>query len=640
MPPAEIVSRVVDVGRHMSLRLSLQRVQSRGVRSVRYRGASFELPSLNGHLSATPVAAKERVIEAADKWLEHQASFFSLSGAPLGEAINWHCDYSSGVTGPLKYSGLINYRDVKIAGDVKYIWELNRLQHLILLALAIAWTGNPAYGKEIERQTVSWRSQNPFMMGLNWKSPLEAGMRLISWAYVLFLTSGSERRDDIYPSTMREVIYQHQYFIRKFYSKHSSANNHLIGEMAGLYVGSVFWPRYRESAEWRAFARRKLIEEMFRQVEDDGVGKERATEYQAFIIEFFLLTAALGNLIGDSFPQEYWTRLGRMIRFLSALRNRAGDLPMFGDGDSAQAVWLPEGTAERVHGLVQVGQCHEANTPGSDLRSKLLLWGQAPQKIPIGSVTPSTNSLEVFPDGGYCLLAGERGGEDEIMAAFDTGQLGLPPLNAHGHADALSFWLSYGGKEFLVDPGTYCYHRSAIWRSYFRGTGAHNTIRIDGEDQSVPGGTFLWREPAQCRIEHCEDTDDFVDVSASHDGYHRLSDPVTHRRSLRLFKKSRKLLVNDRLECGGPHKLELLFHFGEQCQVRQVGDNCFEASNCNKRIGILLDPRLKPELYRGSENPIFGWVSRTFGVKQPAFSLVARAGIIGSTQFLTEISAI
>jgi Heparinase II/III-like protein/Heparinase II/III N-terminus len=640
MSPAEMVSRFADVGRHVALSLSLERIQNRARKSPRYRTEPFALRSLNGQLDATPPQVKKHVIDFADQWLKHRANFFALRGTPLGEPINWHCDYSSGVTAPIKYSGLVNYRNVTVAGDVKYIWELNRLQHLVTLALAMAWTGNDAYGKEIERQTLSWQSQNPFMMGLNWKSPLEAGMRLISWAYVLFLTSGSHQAEGIYPNWMREIIYLHQYFIKKFYSKNSSANNHLIGEMVGLYVGAVFWPWYRESAGWRAFARRKLIEEMFRQVEADGVGKERATEYQAFIIELFLIAGSLGQLIREPFPQKYWDRLNQMLGFLSALCNRAGDLPIFGDGDSAQAIWLPETTPERVRDLIRLSESHEANALNSDLRSQLLLWGQAPHEIPIGPVGQSRDNLEVFPDGGYCVLASDRGGENEILAVVDGGPLGLPPLNAHGHADALSFWLSYGGREFLIDPGTYCYQSSSLWRSYFRGTGAHNTIRIDGENQSIPGGTFLWREAAQCRIEQVEHTDEFVDVRGSHDGYRRLPDPVVHARSLRLFKKSRVLLITDRVECQGTHDIEFFFHFSEKCQVRQAGANSFEVASSNKRLAILIDSRFKPELYRGSEDPIFGWISRTFGVKTPCFTLVARAGITGSTEFRTEITAL
>ena len=437
-----------------------------------------------------------------------------------------------------------------MAGDVKYIWELNRLQHLVLLALAAVWTGNAAYRKEIEEQTVSWCAQNPFMRGLNWKSPLEAGIRLISWAHVSFLSRAPHRLEEVFHRRLKETVYQHQYFIRRFYSKHSSANNHLIGEMAGLYVGSVFWPWYRESRTWQSFAKQKLIEEIIRQVEADGVGAERATEYQLFILEFFLLTGALGHAIGDPFPPEYWERLGRMLTFLSAMTDREGNQPMFGDGDSGQVVRLPELTQERVRSLIQICQSRRRFTPeamGADVRSLLLLWGQTPEELPLPTIPATEQPLHMFQQGGYHVLSTDRGSGDELVIVFDAGPLGFPPLFAHGHADALSFWLSYGGREFLIDPGTFCYYANDVWRTYFRGTAAHNTIRIDGMDQSVAGGRFLWRYAAHCQIERVEDNEEFVAIEGCHDGYRRLTDPVIHWRGMHLQKKLRTLVITDRL---------------------------------------------------------------------------------------------
>jgi Heparinase II/III-like protein/Heparinase II/III N-terminus len=639
MGPAEVISRLADVGRHLALRASLKGIQERPARRVTGLDWSRRLPEIKTQLDRISTRERDLVIGAANQWLDHRATFFSLKDIPLGDPIDWHRDYSSDRVGPVRYSGLINARDKDRVGDIKYIWELNRLQHLILLALAGRWTGNANYWEEIAKQIISWNESNPFMMGLNWKSPLEAGIRLITWAYVLFVAGDAGQERERLHKVLQHTIYQHQYFIRKFYSKNSSANNHLIGEMAGLYVGSVFWPSYQESAAWRAFARRKLIQELFRQVEADGVGKERATEYQVFIIEFFLLAGALGHLIGDPFPQEYWVRLERMVGFLTAISNRSGDLPMFGDGDSGQAVWLPEKTQERVRHLIRLSPVQQVSAV-SGLKPVLLLWGQSLQEIPICPVPLPRQNLEAFRDAGYYVLAVNRGGENEMMVVFDAGPLGLPPLNAHGHADALSFWFSYGGEEFLIDPGTFTYYSSPQWRAYFRGTAAHNTIRIDRLDQSVPGGNFLWRKIADCRVQHIESTDEFVEAVGSHDGYRRLADPAIHTRSLRLFKKSRTLAITDRLECQASHDVELFFHFSEKCQVRQIGSGCFEALNRNKRVSIRIDSRLKPELYRGCEKPILGWVSRTFGVKEASFTLVARAGISGSAEFLTEIAAI
>ena len=641
MGPAEAISRFADVGRHVALRASLTNFQSRPNKRFQPTIGSHAAPEIQNQLDSVSTKARNTIIALANHWVDHRATFFSLNAVPLGEPIDWHRDYSSGKVGPVKYSGLINAGDKQSVGNVKYIWELNRLQHLVLFALARLWTGNAKYCAEIERQVISWKKSNPFMMGVNWKSPLEAGLRLISWAYVYFLATGWKQDITAYDKLFGETVYHHQYFIRKFYSKHSSANNHLIGEMAGLYVASVFWPRYQESASWRSFARHKLIEEIARQVEPDGVACERATEYQIFVLELFILAGALGQAIGDPFPQEYWERINRAILFLSVISNSSGDLPMFGDGDSAQVIAIPGQFQERSRALFRIRQCYEG-TGSPDLRSVLLLWGQTPKKFPLWSQSSSRREKVAlkFSDGGYYVLASDRGHEDEVVVVFDVGALGLPPLSAHGHADALSFCLSYGGHEFLIDPGTYCYQGMNQWRAYFRGTGAHNTLRIDGEDQSVAGGPFLWRHAAHCRIEHIDDRAEFVEVCGAHDGYCRLRDPVIHIRRLRLIKKTRVLTIVDRLECGKFHEIELLFHFSERCQVQQVGAHSFEASNQDKRISIHVDPRLRLELYRGCETPIFGWVSRIFDVKEPSFTLVARASVDGTTQFATEIVAL
>jgi Heparinase II/III-like protein/Heparinase II/III N-terminus len=641
MELGELLARISHVRRHVIFYGTLKNIRPHAEGQSECIDSLLKASDIDRQLERVGQTEQCRIIAEAVQWLDHKANFFALRNEPLGDPIEWHRDYSSGVVGPLKYSGLINYRQPAIAGDVKYIWELNRLQHLVLLALAATWTGSEVYRDEIKRQILSWCAQNPFMKGLNWKSPLEAGIRLISWAYVSFLMGGDSQTSDLFCTHLREIIYQHHYFIWQFYSQHSSANNHLIGEMTGLYVGSIFWPWYRESAHWRSFARRKLIEEIARQVEVDGVSKERATEYQLFVLEFFLLAGALGHAVDDPFPREYWERVGQMITFLAAISDRERNLPMFGDGDSAQVAWLPETPQMRLRSLLQLGgSCPGAvDEPLLNVRSLLLLWGQTREQIPLPTVPEPHNGLQAFPQGGYYVLATDRGREDEMLAVFDAGPLGFAPLYAHGHADALSFWLSYGGHEFIIDPGTFCYYANDSWRSYFRSTAAHNTVRIDGEDQSVAGGRFLWCRAAHCQAQSIQMTDDFIEVTGFHDGYSRLIDPVVHRRSIRLFTKTHTLVLTDRIECRKNHDIELSFHFSEKCQVQQVGLTLFIASHGDKCLSFHLDSRLTPHLYYGSESPPLGWVSRTFGIRKPSFILIARARIGESTKFLTKIAA-
>ena len=643
MGPAEITARLSDMGRHSWLRGSLSRVQRRAERRPPSALAEVDLGGVHALVRQVSPEQRQPVLDVADQWVAHQASFLGLKAVPLGEQIDWHRDYASGVVGPRTYSEFINYRDAAVAGDVKNIWELNRLHQLVMFALAHVWTGDVQYEQELLAQLISWREQNPFMHGLNWKSPLESGMRLIAWALVVAVMSEQERVQRFFRQEMRTTLYEHQYVLRAFFSKHSSANNHLIGEMTGLYVGAVVWPWFRESRAWQSFARQLLIDEMARQVEEDGVGQERATEYQLFIIEFFLLAGALGHAIGEPFPPAYWERLQQMVAVLAAMADRAGHLPMFGDGDGGQVIWLPGTPEARAESIIQLG-CERAGLDAEgdrapDLRAALLLWGQRPEDIPLAPIKMPLRRLHAFPQGGYYVLSADRGTEHEWMVVVDAAPHGLAPLYAHGHADALSFWLSYGGCEFLVDPGTFCYYANETWRSYFQSTAAHNTVRIDGEEQSVALGRFLWGEVAQCQVERLDETEISVDFEATHDGYHRLSDPVTHRRQLSLSKTSGALVITDYLDCQRSHQVELFFHFGAACQVTPQGSGRFELVNGDKQLCLEVDAQLTPELFYGSEQPMAGWISPHFGVKTPAFTLVARGDIMASAQFYSRIFA-
>jgi len=121
MRPAEMVSRVADVGRHGLLRVSLQRVQRRAERSPGRTPAAVELRDLDALVRRIAPEPRAPIMVLADQWMTHHASFLGFEAVPLGTCIDWHRDIGTGVVGPLTYSGGINYRDAAVAGDVKNI---------------------------------------------------------------------------------------------------------------------------------------------------------------------------------------------------------------------------------------------------------------------------------------------------------------------------------------------------------------------------------------------------------------------------------------------------------------------------------------------------------------------------------------
>jgi len=115
MGTAEMISRVADIGRHFALWASVKGVQRRTNKTPGNTYHLFKVPELKGQLDGIPGIVEEDVIAIANQWLNHRASFFELRDVPLGDRIDWHRDYSSGVIGPIKYSGFINHRmDVRV----------------------------------------------------------------------------------------------------------------------------------------------------------------------------------------------------------------------------------------------------------------------------------------------------------------------------------------------------------------------------------------------------------------------------------------------------------------------------------------------------------------------------------------------
>jgi hypothetical protein len=242
-----------------------------------------------------------------------------------------------------------------------------------------------------------------------------------------------------------------------------------------------------------------------------------------------------------------------------------------------------------------------------------------------------------FPLGGYYILGSDLQGADEVRLTVDAGPLGYLSLAAHGHADALSFTLSVGGQPVLIDTGTYCYHTEDAWRAHFRGTGAHNTIRVDGEDQSVAGGKFLWLRHANARCLLFEQGRDVQRIVAEHDGYRRLPDPVRHRREIVYRNDSRQVTVNDTLECRKTHRIECFWHFDESCAVALEPGQA-RIDHLRGVLTLQWPPGLRARLGRGQLEPPLGWRSHRFGDKVPCSSLCISGEVTGIWHGTTIIS--
>ena len=633
MSPSEVMWRarnltrdVVDIVR---LRKGLipPRPASTASASIQEARRGFSLPRTAEQFAAfdNDNSWRVKLIRSADDIVTGSLSFFNLEQHNLGKPVDWHRDYNSGKSSSRKLIQQIDYRDFATNGDCKHVWEPNRHHQFVVLARAYVATGETRYAEALLQQMSSWITDNPYGYGMNWRSPLELGVRIINWVFALELVRESGLLCGARWEAIYRTIHIHCWEIYRKISKGSSANNHLIGELAGVFVAASYLPDLPGARQMITECRSSLVREIERQTFEDGCNREHALGYQFFVIQFYLISGLVGRWTGNDFPPAYFSRLHAMFEFVAAVAE-AGPLPMFGDQDDGYVLDLGD-SAQDVGALMGIGnELFDLSDVGRQLatRSESAYWllGRASDGVPERSGVHKGSPSVAFPASGYYQLQSNRG-KNSISLFFDCAELGYGAIAAHGHADALSFTLRAHNEYLLIDPGTYDYFTYPAWRDYFRTTAAHNTVAIDGLDQSDMQGPFMWGKRATARCLEWKADERQSTVIGEHDGYARLADPVVHRRTLTLSHDSFQCSVVDRLIARGDHLVRVYFHLGPLCEVRDLLPSGLVIDvNRRFRFVLRLDPRLEVETLRGSEEPIAGWYSPGYHRKMPVTTVI------------------
>lgn len=573
-----------------------------------------------------PETARAAIVAAADRLLKGE---WEMLGAVRTDMVqpDWFWDPVTGRrSSPDAYAFSVNQRDEAAVGNIKQVWEVNRLQHLTLLATAWFLTAEEAYAQRVADQLRSWLRENPFLSGVNWTSGIELGVRLInlawirrlldSWPGVAALFEGSE-------TTVRQIRW-HQEYLAAFESRGSSANNHLIAEAAGQLAASCAFPWFPESDRWRREAASLLARSLADNTFPSGINRELASDYHGFVFELGVFAAAEAAAAGTPVPDGTWRLLCSMSDAMAALVDCLGQPPRQGDSDEGRVVLLDAPARGRWPALLALGD---------GVFGRLAWWRAVPPDA--GSVLLRSLAGDVeevsgrpaarpdrFPDAGISFLRTAAADSPELWCRCDGGPHGFLSIAAHAHADALSVEVRYGGVDVLADPGTYCYHGEPAWRSYFQSTIGHNTVEVGGRWQSVRGGAFLWLRHAAGREISFASDGAVASWTGEHDGYR----PAVHRRSARLDRGARVVEITDEIS-GGPHDVRVAFHLGPDVAVSLAGSVASLAWPDAVTPGaaeLMLPAGLEWSLHRGETEPILGWYSAGLGHRVPAVTLLGQ----------------
>jgi hypothetical protein len=351
------------------------------------------------HFAGSEFELKFHVLPSAllpRDWKHYRIYDFEFDLTQLPDWYFTHND--SELRWPQHHFSRINYRPGNPHGDVRFNWELNRLQFLPTLAVSDA---------PLARRLISdWSEKNPFLHGPGYLASMEVALRWISiyWTACLLgdsLNSGLQQ-------TLTGLAIASGNYIENRLSTHSSAGNHLIVETVGLFWLGKALDKYKHASRWIKKARAILGQQVVRQISADGSGREQSFWYLGFVVDALLHYLLLEDR--KKISDDVWLRIEKALGFIHDLTLPDGSFPDFGDRDDGVVFRCDDRYGETPFGgLLNIG-AHFFNRPewfrnGGIAKERLQFW-QNDQSANFNAFSQflsrkSSNSpqLKIYPNG-------------------------------------------------------------------------------------------------------------------------------------------------------------------------------------------------------------------------------------------------
>jgi len=389
----------------------------------------------------------------------------------------------------------------------------------------------------------------------------------------------------------------------------TAERNHRTLELYALFIAALALPELDDRGELLTFSIEELHRNLLADIRDDGVHREHSTHYHMIALRSFLGARINAQLFGLPFPDGFDRCLERACEFALYVHRPDGVIPALSDSDSGSY----QDVLELAATIFSRPDFQYVATRGR-------------------KGTPPAEKYVSFSSAGYFIQRSGWGENqtafaDERFLIFDCGPLGD---GGHGHYDALSIEIAAGGRPLIVDPGRFTYHEGKLnWRHWFKGTAAHNTVCVDGLDQT----------PYRCGKPKGPIAEAHLIERLSAPNFDLLHGQVTspsydavHTRLI-FFIAGEYWVIVDKLSGQVPHDYNLRFHLAPEAMHHTAIQNR-DGNNAVIAPGVALiclpcnQPQLEP-----------GWFAPQYGQKISAPVVSVRTKAV-ETVFFTLITAL
>jgi hypothetical protein len=429
---------------------------------------------------ASPVALTAALRADATDILAGRWGAFGDLRLAVDDPPRWQEDYLVGADLATTASAFkLDHRALPAGADVKLIWELSRWNQLVRLAMASYVLEDARARHKCIQWLQDWVARNPPYRGWNWTSALEAGIRLVQVAWIDALLPDA---GEVLARLRDAVLPPHVAFAWRHRSFGSSANNHLLGELAGCIVAVARWPRLAGMAAPLEELQRCWEREVLAQFAEDGGNREQALNYHLFAFELCLQTRLALEAAGREPSPAVHARLALAADFFVGVQ-AAGERWDYGDSDDAYVT--------PVFASDPVGEWREWIQRPDKVEAIGYWMGSAPAAEATGNgsleVTNDVGGWSVYPRSGIAVRV-----DGPWRLRWDVSPLGYLSTAAHGHLDALHLSIWIGEHAVVIDPGTGAYFGDLRLREWLASRGAHNAPCPIGKEHPERLGPFLW----------------------------------------------------------------------------------------------------------------------------------------------------
>ncbi len=547
------------------------------------------------------------IIYRASRHVNREFSVFQSSWVHLGTPVNWHYDFINDYMWPRKKLYWQSRWHPPIRGNDRVNWELSRLHHLVTLGQARVLTGQKAFADALVDHASEWIDGNPVGYGVNWGCTMDAGIRVVNMLVASEFLDLTSIPDNFIVKFAVSIFDHAQFILDHLEHNNGRANNHLIGDLVGLFFIGLKCPFFKESRAWLDFSSKALYAQARRQVHGDGASFEASTAYHKLGLEMLLhVLVAAGNL-GRPFPSSFSRIVKKManVAFLSSMPS--GTIPQVGDNDDGRLLPFFSGDPLLASNVVDMSAIFFRDTTLKAERAlpnfeALWMFGPAALNEWSSMEGKATTHSTIVKSIGWGILRSR-----DAYCFLSCGGNGQGGIGGHAHNDKLSIVLAVDGETLFDDPGTYVYAPSEGFRNLFRSTAFHNTLRVDGTEQNpLNAGMFRLPERVMVKSVFMKENGNVAEIRAS------LEHPggIHHERTCILHKGDFKFEI-----------IDSIFSSGDVTRVKL--DYSF-----NLAVGITYDE--KKGTIRGKHGPFNVapgdnlQFSRARGFHSPSFSQLRR----------------